>query len=342
MNKSNNGPENYFDGHKKDISSEDDLSDIDKLFASVKKPSPELLSLYKEYKERELAEHPLEEKIVNTAGHSKKDKASSWLKSLIKMLQKVGYGKRDKASSWIGRHINVEQFCGKLYDNCVFFSAHENSKENQKAYWGYIYLSIKAVDKNFHHIELDTFAREMTALQYELFGLAWMHHFTAERYHGFEEKATLSEIVFTKNYMEKHGYSEIWNIMSYYNKTIADALLYHCITAEDRPFPSLIAIEDEMSYYITQRNFNKKLREDGIDNWKKKVDLDCATRVANRISTREVWGGCPIARMLAMTFAERLGWKVDLRAEGFAGFEQLIDRIYNDLKREINREYLIS
>jgi hypothetical protein len=273
-------------------------------------------------------------------GH-KKDKASSWSESLIKMLQKIGYGKRDKASSWAGRHINVEQFCGKLYDNCVFFSAHENSKENQQAYWGFIYLSIKAISNKFQHIELDAFSREMTALQYELFGLAWMHHSSSEK-RAFEEKTSLDEIVFTKNYMEQHGYREIWDIMSYYNKTIADALLHPSIKAKDRPFPSLIAIDDEMSYCITHQNFIKKLRKDGIDKWKEKVGLDCATHVANRISFPDDWGGCPIALMLTMAFAERLEWKVDLRAEGFAGFEQLIDRIYNDLKREINRAYLIS
>ena len=78
----------------------------------------------------------------------------------------------------------------------------------------------------------------------------------------------------------------------------------------------------------------KKTRA-GIDNWSKEVGLDCATRVINRISTRENWGGCPIALMLTMTFAERLGWKVDLRAEVFAGFENLLNRLYNDLKQEI-------
>lgn len=39
--------------------------------------------------------------------------------------------------------------------------------------------------------------------------------------------------------------------------------------------------------------------------------------------------------MLTKTFAERLGWKIDLKDIGFAGFEGLLNRLYNDLKQVI-------
>ncbi|MCX5638827.1 MAG: hypothetical protein NTX52_14210, partial [Planctomycetota bacterium] len=123
-------------------------------------------------------------------------------------------------------------------------------------------------------------------------------------------------------------------VMSYYNKTIAGALLHPRMDAIDRAFSPLNAVKDEISFYIISRKYDIR-NCDVSDNWSRKYGLDCATRVVNRISKREDWGGCPIALMLTMTFAERLGWKVNLRAEGFAGFEGLLNRLYNNLKQEI-------
>jgi len=258
--------------------------------------------------------------------------------AIRKLIEAIKHAKKIRRFSWLKPKMNIEQFCGRLYGNCVFFSTDDYPADMHSLFWSEIFDSIVKTDDAFQYIDFDIFTSEMTALQVEIFGLAWMHHFRLERYHGLEEKYTLGEILFTKNYMEHNGYGNIWNTMSYYNKAIADALLHPCIMAVDRASSPLIAVKDEIPCYIIERKYDKKFRDDiaNIDHhWKKEVGSDCATRVVNRISKREDWGGCPIALMLTMTFAERLGWKIDLRAEGFAGFEELLNRLYNDLKQEI-------
>ena len=236
--------------------------------------------------------------------------------------------------TWQKPKISIEQFCGKIYDNCIFFPICGHAEDMRFIFWREIFDSIVKIDNNFQHIGLDIFTREMTALQAELFGLAWMHHFTLEQYHSFEEKYTFGEIVFTKNYMEQHGHSEIWNIMSYYNKTIADALLHPRVMAIERARSPLNAVKDEISFYLISRKYDIR-NGDVNDKWSSKIGLDCATRVLNRMSFREDWGGRPMALMLTMTFAERLGWKVDLKDECFAGYEELLNRLYNDFKQAI-------
>lgn len=186
--------------------------------------------------------------------------------------------------------MSINEFCEMLYDGYIFLSTDDYPEDAYLIFWREIFDSIVKADNTFQYIDFDIFTQEMTALQVELFGLAWMHHFRLERYHGLEEKYTLGEIVFTKNYMEHNGYGDIWSIMSYYNKTIADALLHLCIQAFDRAFSPLVAVIDEIPCYIIDRKYDKKFRHDiaNIDHyWRKEVSLECATRVVNRISTRE-------------------------------------------------------
>ncbi len=273
--------------------------------------------------------------MMKSSEHNK-DKNNSELNTAVqKLLKAIKQAKKVKRFSWLKPKISIEQFCGKLYDDCIFFSAYEHAKDMRLIYWGEIFNSIVKIDNNFEHIGLDVFTREMTALQAELFGLAWMHHFRLEQYHGFEEKYTLSEIVFTKNYMVSNDYGDIWNIMSYYNKTVADAILHPCIMAVDRAYSPLVSITDEVPWASSDKKFTIEWRVQSANNWTKTVGSECAVRVVNRASTREDWGGCPIALMLTLTFTERVGWKVNLRDEGFAGFEKLLDRLYNDFKQEI-------
>jgi hypothetical protein len=261
--------------------------------------------------------------------------------AMRKLTEALKHAKKVRRFSWLKPKMSIEKFCESLFGNRIFFSTYECAEDMRSIFWSEIFNSLVKIDNDFQHIvftknhgDFEIATHEMIALQIELFGLAWMHHFRLERYHGFEEKYILGEIVFTKNYMAHNGCDDIWNIMSYYNKTIADALLHPCVKATDRAFSPLTAVKDEIPCYIIDRKFTKKLRDD-IDNWRKEVGLDCATRVVNRISKREDWGGRPIALMLTMTFAERMGWKVDLRDEGFAGFERFLNRLYNDFKQEI-------
>jgi hypothetical protein len=230
--------------------------------------------------------------------------------------------------------INIEQFCERHYDSYFFFNAENYLKDKLKSFGRGIIDSIAKVDYTFQNIDLDIFTCELTALHIELFGLAWMHHFRLEKYSGLEEKYTFGEIVFTKNYLEQNGYDNIWKIMSYYNNTIADALLHPCISAIDRAFSPPVAINDEIPCYFIDRKFLKNLRSNNC-SWEKEIGIDCATRLINRASKRENWGGCPISLLLIKKFAERLDWKVDLGHAGFAGFESLLNRLYNDFKQEI-------
>jgi len=179
--------------------------------------------------------------------------------AIRKLIEAVKHAKKIKRFSWLKPKpkMSINEFCEMLYDNYIFLSTDDYPEDAYLIFWREIFDSIVKADSTFQHIDFDIFTREMTALQVELFGLAWMHHFRLERYHGLEEKYTLGEIVFTKSYMEHNGYGDIWNIMSYYNKTIADALLHPCMMAIDRAFSPLVAVKDEIPCYIIDRKFTR-------------------------------------------------------------------------------------
>jgi hypothetical protein len=230
--------------------------------------------------------------------------------------------------------MTVAEFCRVFYESYIFPPVTDGL-DVRHAFWDKVFDSVVTADQSFSGIDRSVFRREMTALQLELFGLVWMHHFRLEQYWGAEEKYILAEIAFTKNYMEENGQIEIWNTMSAYNETIASAMLHPRAKAVDRAFEPLISLATSLSLVVTQRETDESIRAQGKEQWGKSVGSDCANRVVNRTSTRDDWGGRPIPIMLTMTLAERLGWKTDLKAVGFACLEGFLNRLYNDSKAAI-------
>lgn len=230
--------------------------------------------------------------------------------------------------------MTVDEFCRVFYETYIFVAATDGHDVRLR-FWDKVFDSVVKADQSFSGIDRTVFRREMTALQLELFGLAWMHHFRLEQYWGAEEKYTLAEIAFTKNYMEENGHIEIWNTMSAYNETIAAAMLHPRTEAVDRDFEPLISLASSLSLVVTHRKFEESIKAQMKEEWGKSVGSDCATRLVNRVSTRDDWGGCPILIMLTMTLVERLGWKTDFKSVGFAGLEAFLNRLYNDSKAAI-------
>ena len=83
---------------------------------------------------------------------------------------------------------------------------------------------ILKVDFSAKEVDTQILIRELTALNIELFGLAWSVHnyelcLSKEQPQDQADSALCTEIMFTKSYLEQTGNSDIWKAAGFYNNT---------------------------------------------------------------------------------------------------------------------------
>ncbi len=156
-----------------------------------------------------------------------------------------------------------------------------------------------------------------------------------EPYAGKEEEFLLIEIAFTKRYLERHAFIDIWRAMGTYNNAVGEAALHPRIEAVDRAAAPLVSLEGVVPVAVGHSDCVRTIMDSAVAKWSSVVGPECASRLSKRTGTREDWGARPIAILLALGLIERLSWKIGLGSQIFKGVEAIINRLYNDSKAVI-------
>jgi hypothetical protein len=208
--------------------------------------------------------------------------------------------------------VEVAEFCQTYYDSVVIEGADEGLR-----YWENEVFVRDAPRSSFRDLllrEIDPaiFAREMTALHFEVIGLAWLHTLKRDNF-------ALRQAVFTKRYLEDKGHAAIWEAMSDYNQAVAQSSIE--ITAGRRSQRAWITFANEFRGRLCQKWLAAG------------VDPDCAARVANRELTQISWRKGVTPWTLHSTLISRLGY--DLQGEGSAVLASAVQRFYSAAAKTI-------
>jgi hypothetical protein len=138
-------------------------------------------------------------------------------------------------------------------------------------------------------------------------------------YIGFNRKLDdycLRQTAFTKKYLESIGWSDIWEIMQFYNTCISDS------------GPGLFTERPALRAYIT---FANSMRSDLFNLLMKKKEYEgnCIARVLNRYLVEESWKKQVTLKYLVALCVKRLGYDVSSQSEGPANLAFLIHSFYD-------------
>ena len=219
-----------------------------------------------------------------------------------------------------------------------------------------VYSEILKVDPSVITLDMedmDILDRELTALNIELFGLAWLgyNHMLFEEGKQDSNKcdvALCTEIMFAKFYLEKTKRCDTWSAAGFYNRTILEAAIaqndsVNWSTSRDMPEYYERAIHSSPSVkYIKlstqsfREHYDRFLREHFDKLLNDKVnDKECSLRLSNRLVSIQSWrDGIMIPQKLSSTFAERLSFIPN--SEVTLLFQRLVVGLYNNAKNYIN------
>jgi len=107
----------------------------------------------------------------------------------------------------------MESFCKAHYD-CQIFHTIVEGKDASQEILDNAYQLLTDSEPSFSKVDHALFEREMAAMHLELFALAFLY-----RLHNYER--AIQHSIFTLQYLENKGRSDIWEAMGEYGKVIA-------------------------------------------------------------------------------------------------------------------------
>jgi hypothetical protein len=222
--------------------------------------------------------------------------------------------------------ISTGQMCKSYYESELYNADPEFECA--------VYFEILKVDSPAKEICIDTLARELRGLNIELFGLAWFDH----NYGLFEQEKlesnhldtqVLTEIWFTKFYLEHFKENETWNAMGFYNDVIMQAAIAQKALM-DWSIPRDVPGYHERGCRPSAEKLEKEQWEHVREYFGKKLDdEECCIRLTNRFISAGCWqDGILISQKLTYAFAQRLGFNPNL--EAFLLLQRIIVGLYDN------------
>jgi len=207
-----------------------------------------------------------------------------------------------------------------------------------------VYSEILKINPSAITLDMDILDRELTALNIELFGLAWLDY----NYKLFEEgkqdsnrcdAALCTEIMFEKSYLEKTKRSDTWSAAGSHNRTILEAAIAQSNSVNWSTFRDMPAYYERAVRSSTPEKFIKLSAQTYLEHFDKflkdKVnDKECALRLSNRLASVQSWrDGIMIPQKLSSAFAERLSFIPN--SEVTLLFQRLVVGLYNNARNYI-------
>lgn len=163
----------------------------------------------------------------------------------------------------VKQRVRLEAFCKDFYDRLIYHPMIGETDAESAAIWDEFIADL--TPSGGHPIERKAFHREMTAIYFELFGLAWYHELKRDKY-------MIPQSVFTKQYLEEKGGKDLWEAMAEYNQAVAQSHEYIPIRGERMRRRTL--------------EMDVSMRDGVFEKWVKAgVDEVCVARATNRIGT---------------------------------------------------------
>ena len=107
---------------------------------------------------------------------------------------------------------SIEECCRQFYD-CNVFIRMADGTEGWSIYLNTAFGDSTEADQSILSLKPSIFRKEMTALQMELFALAWSRKFDRGDF-------AIMQSIYTRSYLEENDRLDIWNIMLEYNHAI--------------------------------------------------------------------------------------------------------------------------
>jgi hypothetical protein len=172
----------------------------------------------------------------------------------------------------------------------------------------FAYNAIIEEDKSFSIITPEKFEDETSALNLELFLLAWFRHFK-------KIEKSIIQSIFTYNYFSEMGRLDIWENMREYNSIVAKMAT---MKADGHQMSGEKAIERAIITGINQKRWSLaenwcKVNNIDVENPTKEqsVQLKCVGQCLNRIDADIMKNNEIGNRILTAFFLYRIGWSED-------------------------------
>lgn len=232
-------------------------------------------------------------------------------------------------SSKSKRKPTTEDICREYYESQIFRPTGDD-EASPSTFFADASIRLEEIDASFKRVDFATFYKEMVAVNFELFGLAWINH-----YFKPNEESPVSfapeEIVFTKRYVKD---SDIWERMGFYNNAIAETIAEETISrgwGRFRDIPSAIREEDREK--IAETGLIAQT-EDLIEEFSKYItDSECRGRLVYRFlavhDTRwDISRITLLSQKLSLTMMKQLG--CELEQTGFFALQRFIIGLYEN------------
>lgn len=212
--------------------------------------------------------------------------------------------------------VKLENFCRDFYENNILsgiFQGVDVSKFKE---------FIMQVFPEFSKIDSNKLKEEFTILRFELFSLAWQD--------SFNEDLSVSQNIFTINFLEEKNKQDIWNRMNRYNGAIASGIRKAtCVSQRD----SEMLDSDRLNM---KQKYAEKATKYGV-NLEEQKNLDVIIRMGSRIKSNKAWkdGQGMIPYYLSLTLLRILGY-TDAELEKITDNQQISSHLMTLMKNFYN------
>jgi hypothetical protein len=199
--------------------------------------------------------------------------------------------------------VDATNVCNQFYDKFILPPAIANI-DPLSIYYGTVRKSIIEIDRSFSIVEEDRFIDEMTAIHFELFGLAWLHE--------AGEGSVAYQSGYTKAYLAGKKRKDIWEAMREYNQAIARSAAYGLNRLD--------------AARLDKERLDKFALWDGPT-----LGPEFVARAANRLGTEKSWEDNRTRSFLVFTLCNRIGY--DPSDEARFRLEAVLFGLYDGAKQ---------
>ena len=200
--------------------------------------------------------------------------------------------------------IRTKELCREFYEYGIFGPTSDEYFFYPISKAG---SDVKRYDSSFKPGDWTAFIDEMSALQIELFGLAWSNYlFKLSESDKLDDKCIGEEIIFTKRYLEQQNALKTWQLMKFYNSVIQKSGI--------------------------DRRGEDKIRAEILSDWGERLkkqlnlDTDCVERFIARCYG-DYWQTGILSQKLTVALMERLECQLNLQAT--FKLQEVIIAMYN-------------
>jgi hypothetical protein len=175
--------------------------------------------------------------------------------------------------------------------------------------------TLSEVAPSFEGVDKSLFRREMTALRLEMFALAWLHRFNAEK--SFEQSSC------TRRYLEEIGNLDIWEIMHEYTHVVSESVT---LNAKGEKLPAEVVTMDDKTLHNMLLDWTKQNPDFEGQPEATEKQIICVGLVIYRTGADIRREDCLLVALLSAKLVERFGlnWNFKLGAFQPEAFYEVI------------------